>query len=390
MTHLFVQPRTGFSKESQRQSAPSEYSRSPRNSLVPDQYNRSPRNSLVPEPNRTPRHSLTPDNGGIYGSRLSIAEYSRSPRNSLLPDGSRTPRQTLTPSESATWGPDEVPIMNRSPRHSITPDAAGVNHRSPRGSIAPDCHSLRTSPRGSIAGEYQGDRMRGRSTSPYRSGSRGNVNVGYNPGYSELGQEELLPEEVREELLEMKAVSPMKDDFHILILEQFWVKRLSVNSKLASLALRVLIPFSLTYSMSGDEQRRLCASAASNAAANSHRGSSTISGGGGGITLALTTYGSVAYQLKDANLEANSTCDFVCKALSIVNKTVIVTIVLVCLSILPLIMLIMECGIVVLQNMEIEETLKYLTFRCDKIFNFMLHFLSFLCVCKSLFEYFSV
>lgn len=37
--------------------------------------------------------------------------------------------------------------------------------------------------------------------------------------------------------------------------------------------------------------------------------------------MTLTTYGSVAYQLKDANLEASGTCDFVCKALSIVNKT---------------------------------------------------------------------
>ncbi|CAH1986344.1 unnamed protein product [Acanthoscelides obtectus] len=103
--------------------------------------------------------------------------------------------------------------------------------------------------------------------------------------------------------------------------------------------------------MSGDEQRRLCASAASNAAADSHRSSSAIGGGGGGgITLALTTYGSVAYQLKDANLEANSTCDFVCKALSIVNKTVIVTIVLVCLSILPLIMLIMVPSMSLMEN----------------------------------------
>ncbi|CAG5037744.1 unnamed protein product [Parnassius apollo] len=56
-----------------------------------------------------------------------------------------------------------------------------------------------------------------------------------------------LPEEIQDEFLEMKADSSMKDDFHLLTLEKFWIKRLPVNSKLASLALRVLIPFSSTY-----------------------------------------------------------------------------------------------------------------------------------------------
>lgn len=99
--------------------------------------------------------------------------------------------------------------------------------------------------------------------------------------------------------------------------------------------------------MSGDEQRRLC--------------SDQKYGGGeqnSGLGISLTTYGSVAYQLKDANLEASGTCDFVCKALSIVNRTgnltitinsnfsyflvpVVVTIVLVCLTTLPVLMLIM-------------------------------------------------
>ncbi|CAH1986342.1 unnamed protein product [Acanthoscelides obtectus] len=179
-----------------------------------------------------------------------------------------------------------------SPRGSIARGSLMVEElekRSPRGSLTLTFQEPLATERRASADNTAG--LRGRSTSPYRSGSRGNVNVGYNSGYSESG------------------------------------------SRRAS---------SSVSQMSGDEQRRLCASAASNAAADSHRSSSAIGGGGGGgITLALTTYGSVAYQLKDANLEANSTCDFVCKALSIVNKTVIVTIVLVCLSILPLIMLIM-------------------------------------------------
>ncbi|CAG4980470.1 unnamed protein product [Parnassius apollo] len=56
-----------------------------------------------------------------------------------------------------------------------------------------------------------------------------------------------LPEEVQKEFLEMKTDSSMKDEFHLLTLEKFWIKRLPVNSKLASLTLRVLIPFSSTY-----------------------------------------------------------------------------------------------------------------------------------------------
>lgn len=63
--------------------------------------------------------------------------------------------------------------------------------------------------------------------------------------------------------------------------------------------------------MSGDEQRRLCADQKYGPASEP----------GLGLGISLTTYGSVAYQLKDANLEATGTCDFVCKAMSIVNKT---------------------------------------------------------------------
>nr|CAI5845627.1 unnamed protein product [Callosobruchus analis] len=35
----------------------------------------------------------------------------------------------------------------------------------------------------------------------------------------------------------------MRDDFHLSTLEQFWIKRFPVNSKSASLALHILIPF---------------------------------------------------------------------------------------------------------------------------------------------------
>nr|CAI5850354.1 unnamed protein product [Callosobruchus analis] len=41
----------------------------------------------------------------------------------------------------------------------------------------------------------------------------------------------------------MKPGSSIKDNFHLLTLEQFWIIRLPVTSKPASLALRVPIPF---------------------------------------------------------------------------------------------------------------------------------------------------
>ena len=56
-----------------------------------------------------------------------------------------------------------------------------------------------------------------------------------------------LPEEVHEEFLEMKADSTMKDDFHLLTLEKFWIQRFFVNPKVASLALQTLVPFTSTY-----------------------------------------------------------------------------------------------------------------------------------------------
>jgi len=37
--------------------------------------------------------------------------------------------------------------------------------------------------------------------------------------------------------------------------------------------------------------------------------------------VGLSAYGSVVYQLKDANIEASGTCDFVCRALRIVYRT---------------------------------------------------------------------
>ncbi|KAL1506432.1 hypothetical protein ABEB36_005803 [Hypothenemus hampei] len=272
---------------------------SPRNSLTPDQYNRSPRNSLVPEQSRSPRHSLTPESK-ICNSRLSLNEYSRSPRNSLLPDGTRSPRQIIPPLDVKHWNGDDADYVpeQRTPRGSIGPETGYDPNRSPRGSIAVRNNltgDMRSS-RGSLTLTFQEPPVnqrrssadnpsssRGRSSSPsYRSAFKGNVNSGYS-GNS--------------------------------VFE-------SNGSRRAS---------SSVSQVSGDEQRRLCGD----------QNYSRDTGHGLGLSLTLTTYGSVAYQLKDANLEASGTCDFVFKALRIVNKTVMVTILLVWLSLIPLLMLIM-------------------------------------------------
>lgn len=52
------------------------------------------------------------------------------------------------------------------------------------------------------------------------------------------------------------------------------------------------------------------------------------------------TYGSVVFQLKDANLEANNICDFVFRGLKVVCRTRVVTVCLMCLSPVPVLMFI--------------------------------------------------
>lgn len=39
------------------------------------------------------------------------------------------------------------------------------------------------------------------------------------------------------------------------------------------------------------------------------------------MTLGLSAYGSVVYQLNHANMESSGLCDFVCRALGIVYRT---------------------------------------------------------------------
>ncbi|CAG9769133.1 unnamed protein product [Ceutorhynchus assimilis] len=247
---------------------------SPRNSLVPDST-RSPRHSLVPGDLRSPRNSLVPDSALSPRNSLTPEQYGRSPRNSLVPDSNRSPRHSLTPEST-----DHLPEQ-RTPRGSIGPENEYDPNRSPRGSIAKNNLSgdMRCS-RGSLSLTFQeppiserrssadNPNSRGRTTSPsYRSSSKGNINTGYGPN---SGLE-------------------------------------STGSRRASSSVsQVGLP-----QVSGDEHRRLC----------SDQKYSREMGQGLSLSMTLTTYGSVAYQLKDANLEATGTCDFVFKALKIINRT---------------------------------------------------------------------
>lgn len=56
--------------------------------------------------------------------------------------------------------------------------------------------------------------------------------------------------------------------------------------------------------------------------------------------MGVAMYGSLVFQLKDAHLEANGTCDFVFRALRVVSKTTVVTVFLACLSSVPVLMFI--------------------------------------------------
>lgn len=55
----------------------------------------------------------------------------------------------------------------------------------------------------------------------------------------------------------------------------------------------------------------------------------------------MSTYGSIAYQMRDANMDSNNTCEFVYKALKIICKTVLMTVLLTLAMTVPVLMVIM-------------------------------------------------
>jgi hypothetical protein len=59
--------------------------------------------------------------------------------------------------------------------------------------------------------------------------------------------EDILPDDLQEEFLEMKCNSTAKDDFESMPLNDFWVKYVGVYNNVGNVALRILTPFSATY-----------------------------------------------------------------------------------------------------------------------------------------------
>ncbi|XP_014242827.1 nascent polypeptide-associated complex subunit alpha, muscle-specific form-like isoform X2 [Cimex lectularius] len=332
---------------------PEAFNRSPRNSLVPD-FNRSPRNSIIPdtrgsrnnllpEPvnyNRSPRGSLCPDGELFSRSRSSLLaeDFNRSPRNSLVPEYNRSARNSLVPDVSPSRSarnslvPDTSPSRtprgsisiaapepSRTPRGSITPDPArsprgslipDVN-RSPRGSLVPDSNR---SPRGSIASETSYNRSPRNSLplqeSPSVRSPRGSIGSAslHDQARSPRGSVDITLPGVRGGC--NRSPSPYRNQR-----SQNYTTQDSTGSRRAS---------SSVSQVSGDERRHLC----------EHTKLNSESGG-------VAAYGSVVYQLNHANMEASGTCDFMLRAFGIVYRTVVVSVVLICLTALPLIMFIM-------------------------------------------------
>ncbi|XP_029054464.1 uncharacterized protein LOC114881767 isoform X1 [Osmia bicornis bicornis] len=350
-------------------------SRSPRNSLVPDDYYRGPRNG-----GRSPRNSLVPDQGlapdMLYGSRHSLVpEAPLSPRNSLVPDitHNRSPRNSIAPltgSRTSLLSENGNQIPSRSPRHSLVPSSS----RSPRGSITNMelvDRSPQRSPRGSIASECMNQSPRN-SIAPYEQvhrSSRGSIGMNdvhrgsisanedetrsprrsINPDIIDRtprGSFDGLPERRTTKATLMtqdprrasadQGMNGSKNSSPCRLKE---INSGSVKSGGSTVHINLGCgpstfedsrrASSSVSQFSNDESRRLFTNGPSVPKSTKENGN-----------VRVVTYGSVVFQLKDANLEADNTCDFVLRALKVVSRTRVATGCLVCLSAVPVSMLI--------------------------------------------------
>ncbi|KAI4497649.1 hypothetical protein M0802_007189 [Mischocyttarus mexicanus] len=276
-------------------TTPLEIDRSPRGSLSSECANQSPRGSIAPDPNRSPRGSIAPD-------------PNRSPRGSICPEGNRSPRGSIATHELTNRSPRGSIVVNdleRHPRNIVLSN--DEENRSPRGSIVPEC--IDRSPRGSLGGGLdrrttksnlmvqdprrasadQGT-VRSRSSSPYRQKDTNCSNVRSTGNGAQI---------------------------NLAYGGNSWTESRRASSSVSQ--------------FSGDESRRLCAGIIK----IPEKGTSETT------NLGVATYGSVVFQLKDAHLEANGTCDFVFRALRVISKTMIVTICLAILSTMPILMFIL-------------------------------------------------
>ncbi|XP_065221307.1 uncharacterized protein LOC135846251 isoform X2 [Planococcus citri] len=306
------------------------YNRSPRGSIDPAVFNRGSRNSLFPDPeqyNRQSRPSMVADVQALRNSRNSLVpdvSPNRSPRNSLVPESSN--RNLLPEGANRTPRGSLVPDTNRSPRNSLVPDG----NRTPRGSLVAD---MNRTPRGSVTSEgsmYSYNRS-SRSSLPLQDGTTGIL--GKSPRGSiasatgvqfdlsvktPRGSVESVPPGVGRLSHSHRSASP----FHTGSVRGNLSTANHSNTDEKNSSRRASSSVS---QVSADDRRHLC----------EHTKLNPESG------LGLTAYGSFVYQLNHANMESTSTFDFVLKALRIIYRTAVVTVILVFFTLLSLIMLIM-------------------------------------------------
>nr|XP_045581220.1 transmembrane protein 272-like [Procambarus clarkii] len=69
----------------------------------------------------------------------------------------------------------------------------------------------------------------------------------------------------------------------------------------------------------------------------------------------MSAYGSIVYQMRDANMDSSNTCEFVYKALKVISKTVVMTVFLVLAMAVPVLMVIM--GVQYLHDCPLEPNI---------------------------------
>ncbi|XP_050523169.1 uncharacterized protein LOC126895392 [Daktulosphaira vitifoliae] len=324
--------------------------KSPRSSLVPSDHRKSPRflpddqkdigmrsnlSRLEVNDNRNPRHSLTSEcldprssrssrcslliddeySDMRSGLRLDIENFNRSPRSSNVGlEISRSPKNSLVPDICRSPRGSIAYDLNRSPRGSltVTPEIS----RSPRGSLIPDPGR---SPRGSVASEgaYNMSRIC-RGSIPMAE----SVSLGRTPRGS-IGSGSCVHFDPHLKLIKASNESP-SDSARTTRLESPKKSNTDKNSQCIQkyICLEDSRRASSSVSqVSSDERKRLC---------------DHIAPCDNGLTL----YGSLTFQLNHANMESRDIFDFIIKALNIIYRTVIVTIIMSILTIIPLIMFI--------------------------------------------------
>ncbi|KAK6641361.1 hypothetical protein RUM44_013070 [Polyplax serrata] len=262
--------------------------RTPRGSLIPPEACLSPRNSLVSDNIRSPRGSILPE--------ISSFRSSRESRGSIVLENTNRTGKTNKNLE-VNVSPREIIITeyNTSTKGCLEQERSKTR-RGSSGTEDMPLRSPRTSPRGSVPDAAYSSRDNA-IVSNLQISPRGSLDSS-SPGSSKgMGKVTI-------------------GSYRLATRGGYQMNNIGIESRRAS---------SSVSQVSVDDRRQLC----------EHTRLNVETGEG------LQIYGSVAYQLKDANMEASGTCDFVHRALRVVFKTISMTVLLVCLTTVPIVMLIM-------------------------------------------------